>query len=162
MIWNPTPYYNSSCSANMPFDDTLWTATFTGIASNTNVTFIFPNTEVRCYWKDNFLAISLPGSQFLMSPLQMQATLVCREGDKRIHEPDISTPVAVDQRAANCQEEASRLFRAMWSRCQSSLADITFRHPLPVFRFVRCSSVHCFQTTITLKLFHCTRAAVAL
>ncbi|GFW04672.1 uncharacterized protein TNCV_3897241 [Trichonephila clavipes] len=65
-------------------------------------------------------------------------------------EADISTPVVVDQLAANCLEEAVRSFAAMRSRCRSSRADVTFRRPLPVFRVVQCSSVHCFQILITL------------
>ncbi|GFV70353.1 uncharacterized protein TNCV_4797721 [Trichonephila clavipes] len=59
---------------------------------------------------------------------------------RQIDEADISTPVAVDQRAANCLEEAVRSFTAMWSRCQPSHADVTFRRPPPVFRVVQCSS----------------------
>ncbi|GFX20158.1 uncharacterized protein TNCV_1437181 [Trichonephila clavipes] len=71
---------------------------------------------------------------------------------RRIDEADISTPVAVDQRAFNCLEEAVRSF----TRCRSSHADVIFRRPLPVFRVVRCSSVHCFQIRITVELFRCT------
>ncbi|GFU88794.1 uncharacterized protein TNCV_4444711 [Trichonephila clavipes] len=63
---------------------------------------------------------------------------------RRIDEADISTPAAVDQRAANCLEENVRSFTSMQSRCRSSRADVTFRRPLPAFRAVRCSSVHCF------------------
>ncbi|GFU28594.1 hypothetical protein TNCV_468031 [Trichonephila clavipes] len=58
---------------------------------------------------------------------------------------------AVDQRAANCLDEAVRSFTTMW-RFQSSLADVTFRHSLPDFRVVLCSSVHCFQTCITVEI----------
>ncbi|GFT48767.1 uncharacterized protein TNCV_595291 [Trichonephila clavipes] len=36
---------------------------------------------------------------------------------RRVIEVDISTPVAVDQRAANCLEEAIRSFTAIRSRC---------------------------------------------
>ncbi|GFX03789.1 uncharacterized protein TNCV_2113611 [Trichonephila clavipes] len=80
---------------------------------------------------------------------------------RRIDEADVSTPVAVDQRAVNCLEEAVRLFTAMRNRCRSSRTDITSRRPLPVFRVVRYSSVHCFQTRITVELFRCTRAPIA-
>ncbi|GFX08058.1 uncharacterized protein TNCV_1237371 [Trichonephila clavipes] len=80
---------------------------------------------------------------------------------RRIDEFDISTPVAVDQRAANYLEEALRSFITMRSGCQSSRADVIFRRPLPVFRVVRCSLVHCFQTRITVELFHYTRAPIA-
>ncbi|GFV13079.1 uncharacterized protein TNCV_4714041 [Trichonephila clavipes] len=38
---------------------------------------------------------------------------------RRIDEANISTPVAVDQRAANCLEEAVRSFTTMRSRCRS-------------------------------------------
>ncbi|GFU68038.1 uncharacterized protein TNCV_2823811 [Trichonephila clavipes] len=69
----------------------------------------------------------------------------------------LPTPVAVDQRAANCLEEAVLSFTVMRNRCRSSCPDVTFRHPLPVFRVVRCSSVHCFQTRITVELFLCLR-----
>ncbi|GFT36324.1 uncharacterized protein TNCV_3464761 [Trichonephila clavipes] len=75
---------------------------------------------------------------------------------QRIDKAEISTPVAVDQRAANCLKEAVRSFTVMWSRCRSSRADVTFRRPLPVFRVVRCLSVHCFQTRIIVELFRCT------
>ncbi|PRD32927.1 UNVERIFIED_CONTAM: hypothetical protein NCL1_18979 [Trichonephila clavipes] len=50
----------------------------------------------------------------------------------------------------------------MRSRCRSSHADVAFRHPLPVFRVVRCSSVHCFHTRITAELFRCTRTPNAV
>ncbi|PRD31576.1 UNVERIFIED_CONTAM: hypothetical protein NCL1_23143 [Trichonephila clavipes] len=111
-----------------------------------------------------------------MSPLQTQPSMVCREGNlykdtlahkprcsrrRRIDEAAISTPVAVDQRAANCLEEAVRSFTAMRSKRRSSHADVAFRRPLPVFRVVRCSSVHCFQARITVKLFRCSLALIA-
>ncbi|GFW59502.1 hypothetical protein TNCV_3221561 [Trichonephila clavipes] len=60
-----------------------------------------------------------------MSPLQTQPSMVCREGEEPLHvihgaadvdEADISTPVALDQRAANCLEEAVRSFTAMRSK----------------------------------------------
>ncbi|GFW55086.1 uncharacterized protein TNCV_2787011 [Trichonephila clavipes] len=73
---------------------------------------------------------------------------------------DISTPVTVSQRAANCLEEAVRSFTIMRSRCQTSRADVTFLHPLPVFRVVRCLSVPCFQTRIAVELFRCTRTPI--
>ncbi|GFT25789.1 uncharacterized protein TNCV_1517681 [Trichonephila clavipes] len=60
----------------------------------------------------------------------------------RIDEADISTPVAVDQRAATCLEEVVRSFTIMRRRSRSSCADVTFRRPLPVFRVVQCSSFH--------------------
>ncbi|GFY11068.1 uncharacterized protein TNCV_4470541 [Trichonephila clavipes] len=77
------------------------------------------------------------------------------------YESDISTPVVVDQRAANCLNDVVRSFTAMWSRCQLSRADVTSRRLLPVFQVVRCSTVHCFQTRITVELFRCTRAPIA-
>ncbi|GFY03522.1 hypothetical protein TNCV_3211591 [Trichonephila clavipes] len=40
-------------------------------------------------------------------------------------------------------------------------ADVTFHHLLPVFRVSPCSSVHCFQTRITVELLHCRRAPIA-
>ncbi|GFV53816.1 uncharacterized protein TNCV_1592391 [Trichonephila clavipes] len=52
---------------------------------------------------------------------------------RRIDEVDITAPVAEDQRAANCLEEAVRSFIVMLSGCRSSRADVTFRHTLPVF-----------------------------
>ncbi|GFV83539.1 uncharacterized protein TNCV_5120291 [Trichonephila clavipes] len=91
-----------------------------------------------------------------MSPLQTQPSMVCRKGilykgtlarnprcsrRQRTDEAVISTPVEVNQRAANSLEEAVRSFTTMRSRCRSSCADVTFRRPLPVFRVVRCSSV---------------------
>ncbi|GFT58268.1 hypothetical protein TNCV_2117971 [Trichonephila clavipes] len=77
------------------------------------------------------MSISLPGS-VLMSQLQTQPSMVCLEGDpikgtlarnprcsicRRIDEARIST--SVDQRAANCREEALRSFivmRIRWLR----------------------------------------------
>ncbi|GFV46555.1 hypothetical protein TNCV_3161121 [Trichonephila clavipes] len=49
---------------------------------------------------------------------------------RRIKETDISTPVAVDQRAANSLGEVVRSFPIMWSICRSSRANV-FRRPLP-------------------------------
>ncbi|GFV80878.1 uncharacterized protein TNCV_3517451 [Trichonephila clavipes] len=66
-----------------------------------------------------------------MSPLQTQSSMVYREGvlykatfarnrqcsrRRRIDEVEISTPVAVDQWAAGCLEEAVRSFTAMRSK----------------------------------------------
>ncbi|GFW29740.1 uncharacterized protein TNCV_3936071 [Trichonephila clavipes] len=81
---------------------------------------------------------------------------------QRNNESDISTPVAVDQRAVNCLEEAVLSFTAMQSRCRSLRADVTFRHPLPVFRVIRSTSVRCSQTRSTVELFRCSRAPIAL
>ncbi|GFX01920.1 uncharacterized protein TNCV_371091 [Trichonephila clavipes] len=81
----------------------------------------------------------------------ISGTLACNprcRRRRRIDEVDISKPVAVDQRAANCLEEAVRSFTGTG-------------RPLPIFRVVRCSAVHYFQTRITVELFHCTRAPVA-
>ena len=72
---------------------------------------------------------------------------------------DISSLVGVDQLAANCLQEAVQSFTVMQSI--SSRADVSFCRPLSVFRAVRCSSVHCFQTRITVELFRCQRIAVA-
>ncbi|GFV47307.1 uncharacterized protein TNCV_4829631 [Trichonephila clavipes] len=123
---------------------------------------------------DNLVPISLPGS-VLMSPCRRsrrwfvvrgilyKGTLARNRrcsGRRRIDEADISTLVTVDQRVANCLEEAVQPFTAMRSRCRSSRADVTLRHPLPVFQVVRCLSVHCFQTRITVEMFHNTRAPI--
>ncbi|GFT12458.1 uncharacterized protein TNCV_4336211 [Trichonephila clavipes] len=83
---------------------------------------------------------------------------LCRR--RRVDEADISIPVAVEQCAVNCLEEAVRSFTVMRSRCQSSRADVTFRRPQPVFQVARCSSGHCFQTRITVSP-NCTRAPIA-
>ncbi|GFU56546.1 uncharacterized protein TNCV_2773261 [Trichonephila clavipes] len=82
-------------------------------------------------------------------------------GRQRIDEADISTHVGVDKRAANCLDEAVRSFTATRSICRSSRADVSFRRLLTVVRVVRGSSVHCFQTRITVELFCCTRAPIA-
>ncbi|GFV72248.1 hypothetical protein TNCV_637101 [Trichonephila clavipes] len=58
-----------------------------------------------------------------------------RNRRRRIVVADSSAPVAVDQRAAN------------------------FCRPLPVFW---SSSVHCFQTRITVGLFRCLRVPIVL
>ncbi|GFS89315.1 uncharacterized protein TNCV_3399891 [Trichonephila clavipes] len=101
-----------------------------------------------------------------MSLLQTHLSMVCRGGilykgtlsrsprcsrRRRIDEVDIKTPVPVDQRSTNCLEEAVRSFTG--SRFRSLRSDVNFRRPLPVFLVVRCSSVHCFQTRITVELF---------
>ncbi|GFX49264.1 uncharacterized protein TNCV_3333821 [Trichonephila clavipes] len=91
-------------------------------------------------------------------PLTLVARQLPCSRRRRIDEAGISTPVAVDQSASNCQEEAVRSFTAMWSRCRSSCAGVTFLRLLPVLRFVRRSPVQCFQTCITVELFRCTRA----
>ncbi|GFT48765.1 nephrin [Trichonephila clavipes] len=116
-----------------------------------------------------------PGS-VLMSPLQTQPSMVCvREilckgtlafnsqcsRRRRIDEADISAPVSVDHRDANCLEKDVRSFTVMWTRCRSLRADANFRQPLPVFRVVRRSSVHFFQTRITLECFRCTPVPIA-
>ncbi|GFS69298.1 uncharacterized protein TNCV_4011141 [Trichonephila clavipes] len=79
---------------------------------------------------------------------------------QRIYKADISTPVVVDYRAANCLEKVVRSFTTMQTRCRSSRTDFPFRRPLPVFRVVRFSSVHCFQTRMAVELFLCTRAPI--
>ena len=37
-----------------------------------------------------------------------------------------------------------------------------FRRPMSAFRVVRCSSVHCFQTRITVELFRGARTTIVL
>ncbi|GFW56462.1 uncharacterized protein TNCV_3313981 [Trichonephila clavipes] len=86
---------------------------------------------------------------------------ICKVDKGETHGVSTSIPVVVDQRTANFLEEAVQLFTAMRSRCRSSRSDVTFRHPLPVFRVVPCSSVQCFQTRITVELFRCTQAPIA-
>ena len=80
---------------------------------------------------------------------------------RRIGEADSNTPVAADQSVAKCLNEAIRSDTAMRTRCLPLRVDVTFRRPLPEFRVVRFSSVHCFQTRITVLLLRCTRAAIA-
>ncbi|GFV07222.1 uncharacterized protein TNCV_1312201 [Trichonephila clavipes] len=115
----------------------------------------------------------MPGS-VLMSPMQVGRWFAMRGGilykvpfernswysrRRRIHEAD-STLVAVDERVATCPEEAVGSYTALRSRSRPSRADVTFRRALLVFRVVRYSSVHCFQTRIMVELFHCTRAPI--
>ncbi|GFV55303.1 uncharacterized protein TNCV_5010501 [Trichonephila clavipes] len=45
MIRNRSPNHNSRCQATMSFDNALWKAAFTGIASNTNAAIIIPQIE---------------------------------------------------------------------------------------------------------------------
>ncbi|GFW84906.1 uncharacterized protein TNCV_681941 [Trichonephila clavipes] len=85
----------------------------------------------------------------------------CTSRRQRIDKVDISTPVAIDQRVANCLEETVRSFTSMRSSCRSSHVDVTFRCPLSVLQVVRCSSVHCFQTRLTGELFRCTQAPIS-
>ncbi|GFV87122.1 uncharacterized protein TNCV_5113401 [Trichonephila clavipes] len=94
--------------------------------------------------------ISLPDSElmnycrrsrqwFAVRGILYKGTLACNprcSRRRRIDEADISTPVAVDQCAANCLEEDVRSFTVMRSRCRSMRYDVTFRHPLPIFRVV--------------------------
>ncbi|GFX26616.1 uncharacterized protein TNCV_4536271 [Trichonephila clavipes] len=101
---------------------------------------------------------------FAVSGILYKGTLVLNprcSRRQRIDEVDIITPVAVDQHAANCLEEAVRSFTTMRSRCRSSCADVIFRRPPPVLRVFRFSSVHCFETRVTVELFRCTRAPIA-
>ncbi|GFX79939.1 uncharacterized protein TNCV_558381 [Trichonephila clavipes] len=84
----------------------------------------------------------------------------CRKR-QRIDDADISQSVAIEQRADNCLEEVVRSFTTMRIRCRLSRADVTFHDPLPVLRVVRCSSVYCFQSRITVELCRCTRAPIA-
>ncbi|GFX59002.1 uncharacterized protein TNCV_3814361 [Trichonephila clavipes] len=97
---------------------------------------------------------------FAVKGILYKSTIACNNSrcsrHRRIDEADIST--AVDQRAANCLEEAVRSFTALQSSYRSLRADVTFSRPLQVFRW---SLVHCFQTRITEELFHCTRAHIA-
>ncbi|GFU64099.1 uncharacterized protein TNCV_4392731 [Trichonephila clavipes] len=79
---------------------------------------------------------------------------------RRIEEADINTPVTVEQHVANHLEEVLRSFTTMRSSFRTSHSGVTFRYPLQIFRVVRCSSVHCFQTRITVELFRCTRAPI--
>ncbi|PRD22758.1 UNVERIFIED_CONTAM: hypothetical protein NCL1_48281 [Trichonephila clavipes] len=74
---------------------------------------------------------------------------------RRIDEADISTPVAVDQHAANCLKEVVQSFIAMRSRCRSSTADVTFCRPL--LRVVRCSEPEYLETQFE---DHCSRAVL--
>ncbi|GFW22248.1 uncharacterized protein TNCV_1430021 [Trichonephila clavipes] len=77
---------------------------------------------------------------------------------RRNDEAEISTPVEVDQRGANYLDQAVRSFISM--RYRLWRADATFHRPLPAFRVVRYSSVHCFRIRITVELFRCTRAPI--
>ena len=45
MIRNGIPNHNSGCLATMTFNNALWKAPFTGIASNTNVAIMVPQIE---------------------------------------------------------------------------------------------------------------------
>ncbi|GFW31632.1 uncharacterized protein TNCV_4683051 [Trichonephila clavipes] len=121
-------------------DNELWKAALTGRVSNTNADIMIP--QIKTY--KGILACS---------------PRCCRH--QRIDEADINTPVSEDQRAVNCMEEVVQSFIAMRTRCPESSTVVTFLHPLPVFRVVRCSSVYCFQTRITVELFRCTRAVIA-
>ncbi|GFU40422.1 hypothetical protein TNCV_1207911 [Trichonephila clavipes] len=67
---------------------------------------------------------------------------------EKLNNPTLVHLKQLYQRAANYMEEARRSFTAMWSRRQSSHADVNFHRPLSVIS-VRCSSVHCFETRIT-------------
>ncbi|GFT75373.1 uncharacterized protein TNCV_968061 [Trichonephila clavipes] len=125
----------------MLFDNALWKVALTGIASNTRSHRWF-------------------GVGGILYKGTLARNLRCSRR-RRIDEVNASAPVLVDQSAANCLEEAVRSFTAMRHRYQSSRADVTFRYPVPVFRVVRWSSIHCFQTRITVELFCCTRALIA-
>ncbi|GFW14652.1 uncharacterized protein TNCV_1561151 [Trichonephila clavipes] len=81
-------------------------------------------------------------------------------GRRRIDEADIRTPAALDQCALNCLEEAVHAVKDIRAGVDRRGADVTFRHPLPVLRVVRCSSIHCFQIRNAMELFRCQRDAI--
>ena len=161
----------------MSFDSTLLKAALTGIAFNTKATLMLSQIEVNwLIWKTSWCQSAC---QTLSSWAHCKRNLrwfavrgiLCKgitahspwcSRRRWIDEVDMSTPVAVGKRAANCPEEAVRSLTAMRSRRRSSRVDVTFRRPLSVFRVVRYSSVHCFQTRIKVELFRCTRAAIVL
>ncbi|GFY16591.1 uncharacterized protein TNCV_736181 [Trichonephila clavipes] len=132
----------------MSFANALWKAVFSGIASNTNAAIMV--LQLKCGSSEK--TTWCQSGTLARNPRYSRRLL--------IDEAVISTPVAVDQRAPNCLEEAVRSFTAMRIRCRLSCADVTFRHLLPVFRVVGCSWVHCFQTRITVELLCCTRAPI--
>ncbi|GFW82933.1 uncharacterized protein TNCV_2209851 [Trichonephila clavipes] len=136
----------------MMFDNALWKASFTSMASNTNAAIMVPRIKAVFVRRDNLLPINPPGI--------LERSPRCSR-HRRIDEADINTPVAVDQCDVNCLEEAVRSFTAIRTRCLSSRADVTFLRPLPVFRVVKCRLVSCFQTRITVEPFRSARAAIA-
>ncbi|GFV96052.1 hypothetical protein TNCV_1870141 [Trichonephila clavipes] len=85
-----------------------------------------------------------------------------RSGRRRIGEADISTPVTVNQRAANCLEEAVGSFTAMWragvDRRVLALPSVVYYQFFELFGVRRSTA---FQTHITVELFRCTRAPIA-
>ncbi|GFW49457.1 hypothetical protein TNCV_3059641 [Trichonephila clavipes] len=110
----------------MSFDNTLWKAAFTGIASKTNADIMVPQLK-----RD-----SSEKTTWCQSAFQALCWVCCRRRSQCAANVDKLTKptlVAVDQRAVNCLEEAVRSFTAMRSRCRSSPAGVTFRRPLPGF-----------------------------
>ncbi|GFT60007.1 hypothetical protein TNCV_2686921 [Trichonephila clavipes] len=91
----------------MSFDKALWKAAFTGIASNTNAAIMVPEIEERS------------PRLFAVRGILYKGTLPRYPRCSRHRQNDeagISTPVAVDQRAANCLEEAVWSFTPL--RCR--------------------------------------------
>ncbi|GFT97153.1 uncharacterized protein TNCV_3858141 [Trichonephila clavipes] len=72
---------------------------------------------------------------------------------RRIDEAGIRTPVAVDQHAVNCLEEAVQLFTAMWSRCRSSAAASVVH-----FQFVELFGAHWSTASKFASLLKCSAA----
>ncbi|GFU68153.1 hypothetical protein TNCV_248171 [Trichonephila clavipes] len=62
----------------MPFNNALWKVAFTGIASNTNVAIMVHKLKRDSSEKVTWCQSACQGS-VLMSPLQMQPSMVCPE-----------------------------------------------------------------------------------
>ncbi|GFX51142.1 hypothetical protein TNCV_2734931 [Trichonephila clavipes] len=85
----------AKCSTTMAFDNAFWKTMFSSIVSNTNAAVMVPQIKV--------------GFEFLHAV----------HGTEGVYEAGINTPVAVDQRAANCLKETIRSFTTMRTRCLS-------------------------------------------
>ncbi|GFW43268.1 hypothetical protein TNCV_1350311 [Trichonephila clavipes] len=95
---NRIPNHNSGCWATMSFDNALLKAAFTGIASSMNAAIMVLQIEAR---SRRWFAVR----RILYEGILARNPRCSRR--LRIDKIDIVIPVTVDERAANCLEEAS-------------------------------------------------------
>ena len=108
----------------------------------------------------------------IMNPLQTQSSMVCCEeilckgilahssGDsirRCIDEAEISTPVVVDQCAANCLKEAVLSFTAMRSKSRSQVCALT-SPSVDHFQFFDLFSARRFNASKLASLWNCSAA----
>lgn len=78
-----------------------------------------------------------------------------------IDKAESDAPVSVVQSADYYLNKAVLSVSAMRTKCLSLHVEDTFQYLQPYFRVVQFSSIHCFETRITVLLLLSTRAAIA-